>query len=555
MRDIILIEKALRDIVSENGWEWPEKAVLETPKDVKHGDLATNLAMVLSKQAKAAPRMVAEKIMAAVCEKFPGLVTAEIAGPGFINFTFAPTFWQEVVMDVEEQGRAFGSSASGEGRRINVEYVSANPTGPLHIGHGRGAAVGDSLTRLLRFAGYDVSTEYYINDAGRQMRLLGDSVYLRMREVCGLPVQFPEDPKGWYRGDYIIDIAKEMLEKDPKVIELPEDEAKNVCYEYACALILAGIKEDLNEFRVEHQVWFSEKSLVDGGKVEEAFDKLRGMGLVYDKDDAVWLATEQFGDDKDRVLRKGDGYLTYFASDIAYHVNKFERGFDESIDIWGADHHGYVPRMRAAIQCMGRDPLNDFHVVLIQMVNLMRGGEPVAMSTRAGEFVTLREVLDDVGADAARYMFLSRKSDTPLDFDLELVKQRSMDNPVYYVQYAHARVAALLRRAADRGVELPAKCTPDMLACLTSADDLALLREADRFRNVVVDSARARAAHPVSFYLNELASRLHSYYANNPVLSGDDEAVMKARLALLRAVSVVIANGLDLLGVSAPESM
>ena len=555
MRDIILIEKALRGIVAENGWEWPEKAVLETPKDVKHGDLATNLAMVLSKQAKSAPRAVAEKLMAAVCEKFPGLVTAEIAGPGFINFTFAPTFWQEVVMDVEEQGRAFGSSASGEGRRINVEYVSANPTGPLHIGHGRGAAVGDSLTRLLRFAGYDVSTEYYINDAGRQMRLLGDSVYLRMREVCGLPVQFPEDPKGWYRGDYIIDIAKEMLEKDPKVIELPEDEAKNVCYEYACALILAGIKEDLNEFRVEHQVWFSEKSLVDGGKVEEAFDKLRGMGLVYDKDDAVWLATEQFGDDKDRVLRKGDGYLTYFASDIAYHVNKFERGFDESIDIWGADHHGYVPRMRAAIQCMGRDPLNDFHVVLIQMVNLMRGGEPVAMSTRAGEFVTLREVLDDVGADAARYMFLSRKSDTPLDFDLELVKQRSMDNPVYYVQYAHARVAALLRRAADRGVELPAKCTPDMLACLTSADDLALLREADRFRNVVVDSARARAAHPVSFYLNELASRLHSYYANNPVLSGDDEAVMKARLALLRAVSVVIANGLDLLGVSAPESM
>ena len=306
---------------------------------------------------------------------------------------------------------------------------------------------------------------------------------------------------------------------------------------------------------MEHQVWFSEKSLVDGGKVEEAFDKLRGMGLVYDKDDAVWLATEQFGDDKDRVLRKGDGYLTYFASDIAYHVNKFERGFDESIDIWGADHHGYVPRMKAAIQCMGRDPEKDFHVVLIQMVNLMRNGEPVAMSTRAGEFVTLREVLDDVGADAARYMFLSRKSDTPLDFDLELVKQRSMDNPVYYVQYAHARVAALLRRAADRGVELPARCTADMLACLTSADDLALLREADRFRNVVEDSARARAAHPVSFYLNELAGRLHSWYANNPVLSGDDEAVMKARLALLRAVSVVIANGLGLLGVSAPESM
>jgi len=555
MRDIILIKEALRGIVAENGWEWPEKAVLETPKDVKHGDLATNLAMVLSKQAKAAPRVVAEKLMAAVCDKFPGLITAEIAGPGFINFSFAPSFWQEVVLDVEEQGRAFGSSRSGNGRRINVEYVSANPTGPLHIGHGRGAAVGDSLTRLLRFAGFDVSTEYYINDAGRQMRLLGDSVYLRMRELCKLPVEFPEDPKGWYRGEYIIDIAQEMLDKDPKIIELPEEEAKNTCYEYACAQILAGIKDDLNEFRVEHQVWFSEKSLVDGGKVEEAFDKLRGMGLVYDKDNAIWLATEQFGDDKDRVLRKGDGYLTYFASDIAYHANKYERGFDECIDIWGADHHGYVPRMKAAIHCMQRDPENDFHVVLIQMVNLMRGGEPVAMSTRAGEFVTLREVLDDVGADAARYMFLSRKSDTPLDFDLELVKQRSMDNPVYYVQYAHARVAALLRRAADRGVTLPEKSDAAMLAVLTSADDLALLREAERFRNVVEDAARARAAHPVSFYLNELAGKLHSYYANNPVLSGDDEAVMKARLAMLRAVGVVIANGLDLLGVSAPEAM
>lgn len=373
MRDIILIERALRDIVAEKGWEWPEKAVLEIPRDTKHGDLATNLAMVLSRQAKAAPREVAATLMAALCEKFPGVVSAEMAGPGFINFTFAPSFWQGVVLDVEKQGRAFGSSENGNGRRIVVEYVSANPTGPLHIGHGRGAAVGDSLTRLLRFAGYDVSTEYYINDAGRQMRLLGDSVYLRMREICGLPVTYPDDPKGWYHGDYIRDIAREMLEKDPSLPERPEAGAKDLCYEYACATILAGIREDLAEFRVEHQVWFSEKSLVDAGKVEAAFDKLREMGLVYDKDNAIWLATEQFGDDKDRVLRKSDGYLTYFASDIAYHANKFERGFDECIDVWGADHHGYVPRMKAAITCMQRDPENDFHVVLIQMVNLMRG--------------------------------------------------------------------------------------------------------------------------------------------------------------------------------------
>jgi arginyl-tRNA synthetase len=555
MRDILLIEKALKDIVASHGWEWPEKTVLEIPREEKHGDLATNIAMVLSRQAKAAPRAVADQLTSELCDKFPGLVSTEIAGPGFINITFAPSFWQQVVLDVEAQGTAFGSSHTGEGRRIVVEYVSANPTGPLHIGHGRGAAVGDSLTRLLRFAGYDVSTEYYINDAGRQMRLLGDSVYLRMREICGLPVTYPEDPKGWYHGEYIRDIAREMLTRDPELPSRPEDEAKNLCYEYACATILAGIKEDLKEFRVEHQVWFSEKSLVDAGKVEEAFAVLRGMGLIYDKDDAIWLATEQFGDDKDRVLRKSDGYLTYFASDIAYHANKFNRGFDECIDVWGADHHGYIPRMKAAITCMKRDPDKDFHVVLIQLVNLMRGGEPVAMSTRSGEFVTLREVLDEVGTDAARYMFLSRKSDSSLDFDLELVKQRNMDNPVYYVQYAYARVAALLRRAVDRNVVIPEHSTAEMLSCLTSADDLGLLRELERFCNVIEDSARARAAHPISFYLMELAGKLHSYYANNPVLSSDDEAIMKARLALLRAVSTVIANGLSLLGVSAPESM
>lgn len=555
MRDIILVEKALREIVSERGWEWPQKAVLETPKDERHGDLATNLALVSSKQAGKAPRLVAEDICRALEKKLPGLFTAEIAGPGFINFTFAPSFWQQVIVDVEREGRAFGSSQEGAGRRINIEYVSANPTGPLHIGHGRGAAVGDSLTRLLRFAGYEVSTEYYINDAGRQMRLLGDSVYLRMRELCRLPVTYPENPKDWYRGEYIRDIAREMLEKDPSLIERPESEAKNLCYEYACATILAGIKEDLKAFRVEHQTWFSEKTLVDGGKVESALADLRARGLVYDKDNAVWLATEQFGDDKDRVLRKSDGYLTYFASDIAYHANKFERGFEECIDIWGADHHGYIPRMKVAISCMKRDPEKDFHVVLIQLVNLMRGGEPVAMSTRAGEFVTLREVLDEVGTDAARFMFLSRKSDSPLDFDLDLVKQRNMDNPVYYVQYAHARVAALLRRAAERGIVLPERCAAEALTGLTAPDDLALLREADRFRNVVQEASQARAAHPVSFYLMELAGRLHGYYARNPILSGEDAALMKARLALLRAVSRVIANGLELLGVSAPESM
>ncbi len=555
MRDIILVEEALREIVSGWGWEWPKKAVLEIPKDDRHGDLATNLALVSSKQAGKPPRSVAEDLCRALEEKLSGMFKVDIAGPGFINLTFVPSFWQQVVLDVEREGMAFGSSKEGAGRRIIVEYVSANPTGPLHIGHGRGAAVGDSLTRLLRFAGYEVSTEYYINDAGRQMRLLGDSVFLRIRELCHMPVVYPENPKDWYRGDYIRDIAGEMLKEYPSLVELPEAEAKNLCYEYACATILAGIREDLKKFRVEHQTWFSEKTLVDGGKVEKVLADLRARGLVYDEENAVWLATKQFGDDKDRVLRKSDGYLTYFASDIAYHAQKFERGFEECIDIWGADHHGYIPRMKVAVSCMGRDPEKDFRVVLIQMVNLMRGGEPVAMSTRAGEFVTLREVLNEVGTDAARFMFLSRKSDSPLDFDLDLIKRRNMENPVYYVQYAHARVAALLRRAVERGIVLPSRCKAEDLSCLIAPEDVTLLREVDRFRKVVKEAAQSRAAHPISFYLMELAGRLHGYYTRNPILSGEDVALMKARLALLRAVSTVIATGLDLLGVSAPESM
>ena len=556
MKDLQIIKKALQEIVLQSGWQWPEKAVVEVPRDSAHGDAATNLAMTLAGQAKTSPRTVAEKIRESLMQAYPGLFRVEIAGPGFINFTFAPSFWQQIVNEIEEQGDGFGSSDDGKGRRIVVEYVSANPTGPLHIGHGRGAAVGDSLTRLLRFAGYDVTTEYYINDAGRQMRLLGDSVYLRMRELCGLSVTYPEDPKGWYHGEYIRDIAREMLEKDPGLPERPEDEAKNLCYEYACSTILDGIKADLREFRVEHQVWASEKKVVDAGKVDEAFAKLRGMGLIYEQDGAVWLSTAQFGDDRDRVLRKSDGYLTYFASDIAYHADKFARGFDECIDVWGADHHGYIPRMKAAITCMKHDPEKDFHVVLIQLVNLMRGGVPVAMSTRSGEFVTLREVLDEVGTDAARFMFLSRKSDSPLDFDLDLVKQRNMDNPVYYVQYAHARISAVLRRAREKGLDLP-PCGSRTL-CLDSLDspeELGLLRQVERFRNVVSEAAAARAAHPLSYYLIDLAGSLHSYYASTPILKDTDSGCVLARLALLRAVKTVIANGLRLLGVSTPESM
>lgn len=548
MRDIQVLKEALENIVKAKSWKWPEKAVIELPKDPKHGDLATNIAMTLAKVCQKAPRAIAEEICAELSGN-PLVEKVEIAGPGFINVTFKQSFWHEQVLLMEGLKDAFGSLTYGNNRKVNVEYVSANPTGPLHIGHGRGAAVGDSMARILRFAGYDVSTEYYINDAGLQMRLLGLSTWLRMQDLCNMPVTYPED---YYKGEYIIDIAKEMLKEDP---ELPQrSDAEYRCFKYAMQSIMDGIKKDLEDFRVEHQVWFSESSLVNTGVVEKTLRSLKEKGYVYEQDGALWFKATLFGDDKDRVLRKRDGFLTYFASDIAYHADKINRGFDEMIDVWGADHHGYVPRMAAAIETLGKNPKEDFTVILIQLVNLLRGGEPVAMSTRSGEFITLREVVDEVGVDAARFMFLSRKSDQPLDFDLDLVKQRNLENPVYYVQYAHARIKTLLRRAAENGHVLPETSELDVLSELTDSSDIALIRAALHFEEAVLDAAKAKAVHIISFYLMDLAGKFHSYYANTPVLSGEAKAVL-ARLALLRVVGTVLRSGLNLLGVEAPETM
>lgn len=545
------LEASFRAVLNDMQLPWPEKAVIEPSKDPKHGDLASNLALVLAREAKMSPRDLASQMAEKLRQIDPSLATVEVAGPGFLNVTFSQAFWRETVLRIDEAGSRFGSTDLGQGLKIQVEYVSANPTGPLHIGHGRGAAVGDSLARVLRFAGYDVTTEYYINDAGRQMRLLGLSIWLRARELAGLPVTWPED---YYRGSYIIDIAREMMEKDPALTTLSDAEGQERCFVYGMNSILDGIKKDLEEFRVEHQVWFSERSLVDRGAVEETFARLKTAGLSYEKDGALWFRTTDFGDDKDRVLRKSDGSLTYFASDIAYHDDKYHRGFDKVVDVWGADHHGYVPRMRAAVQALGRKA-DDIEVVLIQLVNLLANGEQIAMSTRAGKFETLADVVKEVGVDAARFMFLSRKSDSHLDFDLELVKQRSMDNPVYYVQYAHARVRSVLRKAAEMGMQLPDRCGPAELAGLTEPEDMALLRTLDRFEDVARSAARNLAVHHVSTYLMEISGMLHSYYANHPVLQAGDPITVRSRLALLRAVSRVIANGLSLLGVSAPESM
>lgn len=545
------VRSALSGFLQEKGLEWPAKAFVEAAKDPKHGDVATNLAMLLAKPLHRAPRDIAAELAAWIRDHTDGVENVEVAGPGFCNVTFSQVFWRRVVQQVEKEGAAFGSSTIGGGRKTLVEYVSANPTGPLHVGHGRGAAAGDSLARILRRAGYDVTTEYYINDAGRQMRILGMSVWYRLRNLVGRTMAEPED---YYRGSYITDIAKEMLEKDPSLADASDEDGKERCYEYAKNEILEGIKKDLRDFRVEHQNWFSEKTLVDGGLVDKAFQALKDAGYTYEKDGALWFATSRLGDDKDRVLRKSDGSLTYFASDIAYHHNKFERGFDWLIDVWGADHHGYVPRMRAAIEAMGKGKKN-FDVVLIQLVNLLINGQPVSMSTRAGTFETLAEVVREVGADVARFMFLSRKTDSPVDFDLEAVKQRTMENPVYYVQYAHARVAALLRRAAEEGVTIPDVSDDAALAGLTLPDDMALLRKMALYRDMLEQAATTLSVHHVSHYLMELSQLLHSYYTKNQILKAGDPVTTGSRLALLRAVSRVIANGLDLMGVSAPDHM
>lgn len=547
MRAKTYLENALRQAVEAKGWEWPEKAVIEPPKDKQFGDMSANVAMMLSKQAKKAPRDIAAGLVDALSGD-SNIQAMDIAGPGFINFTLSPDFWRETINVVREAGDDYGCVSVGTGKRVQVEYVSANPTGPLHIGHGRGAALGDSLARILTKAGYDVECEYYINDAGRQMLILGGSILYRAKELKG---QNPSEPEDYYKGDYIADIAARVLEKHPDLLDMDEAEATELCKVYGKDEILAGIKEDLKAFGVRHDVWFSEKSLVDDGMVEETFADLRKSGLGFEQDGAFWFKATQYGDDKDRVLRKSNGDTTYFASDIAYHDNKFKRGFDIAIDIWGADHHGYVPRMEAACEAIGHK--GQLNVILVNLVNLLKGGEPVAMSTRAGQFETLSDVVADVGSDASRFMFLSRKSDSRLDFDLELVKQKSMDNPVFYVQYAHARICSMHRKAGEEGVAM-AEPSAESLALLDTEQDMELLRCLDQYPDFIEAAARQQSPHLVSMYLQELASTLHRYYTKVHVLSAEGD-IAAARLMLLDCVARVLANGLGLLGVSAPEKM
>ncbi|NCC24956.1 MAG: arginine--tRNA ligase [Deltaproteobacteria bacterium] len=551
MRAESYVNRRLKGLIDELGLTWTDRIQIAPPKDARFGDVATNAAMILAPEARCQPRILAERIAERVRAEWEEIDRIETAGPGFLNFAFKPVFWQALVPTVLAEDRDFGRIDFGRGRKVQVEYVSANPTGPLHIGHGRGAAVGDALTRILRRTGHEVDTEYYLNDAGRQMRILGLSVWTRYRQQAGQNIPFPEDG---YQGGYVGDIAGSIREAHGDgLLDWEEAKAQDFCREWAMRVILDGIREDLRVFRAEHQVWFSEQSLLDSGRVRQTLDDLLTRGLAYEQDGALWFASTRFGDDKDRVLRKSDGSLTYFASDIAYHADKVDRGFDFMVDIWGADHHGYVPRMKAAMQALGRSP-ESLGVILVQLVNLLRGGEQVAMSTRSGEFETLADVCAEVGVDAARFIFLSRRSDSHLDFDLDKVKEQSMDNPVYYVQYAYARICSLLAKAGERRPTLEA--LPDsVLSRLGTDEDLALLKQMDRFEDALVQAATGLSPHHVAYYLQGLAGLLHRYYTVHHILSGEDEELVQARLGLLTAVRAVLRNGLDLLGVQAPETM
>ena len=522
--------------------------VVEKPKDEKMGDFSTNIAMTLARSERKNPKMIAESVVRYL--KNGDLSQVEIAGPGFINLKMSHEFFLQRLKNVVKQGDDFGQTDVGQGTKVLIEFVSANPTGPLHVGHGRGAAVGDALARILKKSGYDLSTEYYINDVGNQMNFLGRSTWLRYRELLGEAIEFPDDH---YRGEYIKDIANEIVkQKGNEFLNKPEEECLPFFRKFAKDNILKGIQKDLTEFRVNFDNWFSEQSLYDGSSVEKAIEWLKGKGHIYEKDGAVWLKSSAFNDDKDRVIVKKTGEKTYFCSDIAYHQNKINRGFKKIINLMGADHHGYVPRMEAVLEAMGYDK-KIFKILLIQFVSLLRAGEKVSMSTRAGEFETLKDVVSEVGVDVARYYFLIRSSDTHLDFDLELAKQETSENPVFYIQYAHARICSIFRTAGEKGVVWNRSNEVD-LSLLVEGEEFGIIRAVLAFPEIVEKSARALEVHRISHYLLDMVSRFHGYYSRHRVIS-DDKALTLARLFLLDAIRITIRNGFDLMGISAPEKM
>lgn len=532
------VQNAFSQELSEND------IVIEIPKDKSHGDYSTNVAMQLTRVLKNNPRKIAEGILVALNKEQADIEECDIAGPGFINFKIKNTSLAKIIETVIQDGDDFGHNDTGHNIKVNVEYVSANPTGDLHLGHARGAAWGDSITRLMKASGYDVCREYYVNDAGNQIINLGKSLQARYREHLGLDFVLPEDG---YHGEDVKKIAIEIAEtyKDRYV---EENEANLKFFkEKGIEFELNKIKRDLDNFRVHFDVWSSEQSIRDEGKVEAALAVLDEKGMTYEKDGALWFETTKFHDDKDRVLRKTDGSYTYLVPDIAYHKDKLDRGFDLLVDLLGADHHGYIPRLKASIEALGNDP-DKLQVDIIQMVRLVENGEEVKMSKRLGNAVTIRELCDEVGVDAVRYFFVQRAVDTHLDFDLGLARKQSNDNPVYYAQYAHARMCSILRQAPDMK-------QAENYDLLTHEKEIALMKYINEFTNVVADAARTRAPHKVCNYIQKLAAYFHSFYNACKVIDLEHEELSAQRLALLKATKITLKNALELIGVEAIEKM
>ncbi|MCM3002289.1 arginine--tRNA ligase [Paenibacillus cellulositrophicus] len=548
-----LVLEAVKDAVVAAGLASREELssiTLEVPKDKSHGDLATNAAMQLTRIAKKNPRQIAEAILEHIDVKKASIEKAEIAGPGFINFTLNKSYLYPVIEQVYAQGEDYGRVQLGQGQRVQVEFVSANPTGSLHLGHARGAAVGDALCNILDFAGYEVTREYYINDAGNQVENLCKSIEARYLQALGQDAEMPEDG---YHGEDIKGFAKDLVaEKGDSLLSMDPGERTAFFRSYGLEKELGKIKRDLARFRVHFDEWFSETSLYEKGLVEASLDELKAKGQVYEQDGATWLRTTEYGDDKDRVLVKNDGTYTYLTPDIAYHRDKYNRGYDRMINIWGADHHGYIPRMKAAMQAIGNDP-DKLTVLIAQMVSLFQNGEKVKMSKRTGKAVTMEDLMEEVGIDAIRYFFTMRSMDSHLDFDMDLAISTSNENPVFYVQYAHARICSIYRQAEEQGVALLPLSEVD-LTVLNTEHEYDLLRKIGELPEEIATAAAGYAPHRMIRYVYDLASLFHSYYKAQRVIT-EDAAQTQARFALLGAVRTVIANVLRIVGVSAPEKM
>ncbi|UJL46015.1 arginine--tRNA ligase [Virgibacillus sp. NKC19-16] len=538
---VIQAELALRE-------ELPE-IILEKPKEKAHGDFATNIAMQLARIVKKAPREIAGDITANLDQSKAQVEKVEIAGPGFINFFMKNDFLRNAIPGILQAGDTYGQTNTGNGARVQVEFVSVNPTGNLHLGHARGAAYGDVLCNVLAAAGYDVEREYYINDAGNQIDNLALSVEARYLQALGKDAEMPESG---YQGADIVEIGKTLAsEYGTEWVDAKSSDRLAFFKEYGLKHALGNIEHDLSDFGVHFDNWFSEMSLYENDKITEALQTLDAGNYVYEQDGATWFSSSEFGDDKDRVLIKQDGNYTYLTPDIAYHKNKLDRGFNKIINVWGADHHGYVPRMRAAIQALGYEA-EKFDVKIIQMVNLFEKGEKQKMSKRAGTAVSLRELMNEVGVDATRYFFMARSNDSQLDFDMDLARSESNDNPVYYVQYAHARICTMLKQAENKGFQVDAEFDGGLL---TSEKEVDLLKKLGEFPQTVAEAAEKHMPHKVTQYVFDLSSLLHSFYNAEKVLDDSNKELTHARIALMKAVRITIANGLGLIGVTAPERM